>query len=198
MAHKDKREMLLDAAVDLFYQKGYADTSIRDIGAKSGVNPSIIYHYFKNKEQLLFEIVRNTSDDICKMLLQIEKEVLGPVECLREMLNQNMVFFLNRKKEVKIVAYDRYYLSGKRREIERKMQREIYDIYMNKLQMISEKGLLNNVDIRVMNFCISSIVIGFRNWFREDGPLSADEVIKNIINFVLNAIFKDLEQEYDH
>jgi len=188
--------MLLHTAIDLFFQKGYSDTSIRDIGAKAGITTSIIYHYFKNKEELLFEIIRNASQDIINNLRAIEKRIPDPVECLREMLISNTILFtIKRKKEFKIIASERYYLKGKRREIIRKMQREIWDIYFRKLQVIAEEGMLNDMDLRVMNFCISSVLIQFLNWYREEGSLLAEEVIQNIIKFVFNAILKE-KQNY--
>jgi AcrR family transcriptional regulator len=193
---QNKQEMLLRTAIDLFFQKGYSDTSIRDIGAKVGISTSIIYHYFKNKEELLFEIIHNASQDIIDNLHAIEKRIPDPVECLREMLISNTVLFtIKRKKEFKIIATERYYLKGKRKEITRKMQREIWDIYFKKLQVIAEKGVLNDMDLRVVSFCISSVIIQFLNWYREEGSLSAEEVIQDIIKFVFNAILKE-KQNY--
>jgi hypothetical protein len=71
------------------------------------------------------------------------------------------------------------------------MQREIWDIHFRKLQLMAEKGVVNGMDLRVMNFCISSIVIQFHNWYREEGSLLAEEVIQDIIKFVFNAILKE-------
>jgi len=196
LSSQNKQEVLLRTAIDLFFQKGYSDTSIRDIGAKAGISTSIIYHYFKNKEELLFEIIHNASQDIIENLHAIERKIPDPVECLREMLISNTILFtIKRKKEFKIIASERYYLKGKRKEITRKIQREIWDIYFKKLQVIAEKGVLNDMDLRVMNFCISSVVIQFLNWYREAGPMLAEEVIRDIIKFVFNAILKE-KQNY--
>jgi len=188
---QNTRETLVRCAIALFFQKGYADTSIRDIGTRARISTSVIYHYFKNKEELLFEIIRNASQDIIDILHQTETKVSDPVERLREMLISNMtVFGAKRKKEFIIVASERHYLNGKRREIIRKMQRDIWDIYFKTLKLIDEKGLLNNMDLRVMNFCISSALIQFHNWYRQDGPLSIEEVIDNIVKFLFNAALK--------
>lgn len=43
-----------DAAISLFYAKGFHGTSIRDIARKAGVNPALISYYFGGK-QALFE-----------------------------------------------------------------------------------------------------------------------------------------------
>ncbi|WP_246209572.1 TetR/AcrR family transcriptional regulator [Pikeienuella piscinae] len=48
-----RREQLLDAALALFLEKGFAATTIRDICARSGVNQASIYDYVANKQDIL-------------------------------------------------------------------------------------------------------------------------------------------------
>ena len=47
---------LLDAAISLFYEKGYAHTTLQDIADRMGFTKAAIYYYAKNKEELLVEI----------------------------------------------------------------------------------------------------------------------------------------------
>ncbi|MBM7335195.1 MAG: TetR/AcrR family transcriptional regulator [Alcanivorax sp.] len=46
-------EQICDAALDLFLEKGFASTTIRDICARSGVNQASIYDYIANKNDIL-------------------------------------------------------------------------------------------------------------------------------------------------
>lgn len=191
MGKKNTREILLRTATNLFYQKGYSDTSIREIGAKSGVSNSIIYHYFKNKEQLLFEIIQTASQDLIQTLLEIEERVSDPVECLREMLTAHTVIFsIKRMKEAKMMVVDLYWLRGKRREIVWKWAREVYDIYMKKLEEIAESGLLKDIDLTVLNFSLFGVINGFYRWYKEGGRLSREDVAQNIVKFVFHGILK--------
>ncbi|MCK7545143.1 TetR/AcrR family transcriptional regulator [Marinobacter bryozoorum] len=48
-----RREQICDAALELFLQKGFASTTIRDICARSGVNQASIYDYISNKNDIL-------------------------------------------------------------------------------------------------------------------------------------------------
>src|SRR5438105_1311581 len=49
---EERREQILDAALRIFSEKGFAGASIRDISREVGVTEGLIYHYFENKEQL--------------------------------------------------------------------------------------------------------------------------------------------------
>ena len=46
----------MDAAVELFYQRGYQATGVQDIVDRAGYTKGALYHYFKSKEDLLLEI----------------------------------------------------------------------------------------------------------------------------------------------
>lgn len=48
-----RREQICDAALELFLDKGFAATTIRDICALSGVNQASIYDYIANKNDIL-------------------------------------------------------------------------------------------------------------------------------------------------
>ncbi|MCW8194102.1 TetR/AcrR family transcriptional regulator [Proteobacteria bacterium 005FR1] len=50
---EQRREQICDAALELFLEKGFASTTIRDICARSGVNQASIYDYVANKHDIL-------------------------------------------------------------------------------------------------------------------------------------------------
>ncbi len=51
------RQAILDAALDLFAQKGYFGTSLRDVASAVGVRESALYNYFKSKEALFEALI---------------------------------------------------------------------------------------------------------------------------------------------
>jgi AcrR family transcriptional regulator len=189
LANKSTREALIEAAIKLFYQKGYFDTSIREIGAKAGISNSIIYHYFKNKEELLFEIIDHATKELIGALLKIDKEVADPVECLREMLvEHSAIFCLKRRKETKIVDSDSFFLHGKWKEATLAHQREIYELYKRKLEQIADRGILKDVDATVAAFSILGMINSSFRWFKESGRLSREEAAQNISKLVFEGI----------
>jgi AcrR family transcriptional regulator len=56
--NQDPRERLLDAAENLFCQRGYEGTSIRDITTEAGCNIAAVNYHFSGKEQLYQEMFR--------------------------------------------------------------------------------------------------------------------------------------------
>lgn len=53
----DKKEHIINAAIDLFAEKGFEGTSIRDLASKADVNVAMINYYFGSKEKLFEALV---------------------------------------------------------------------------------------------------------------------------------------------
>ena len=58
---KDKREQIIDTAMQLFAERGFEGTSIRDIAEKASVNVAMVNYYFGTKEKLFEKIVEYKS-----------------------------------------------------------------------------------------------------------------------------------------
>jgi AcrR family transcriptional regulator len=51
-------DLILDAAEALFAAQGFDATTIKQIGARAGANPALIYYYFQSKDALYREVLR--------------------------------------------------------------------------------------------------------------------------------------------
>lgn len=54
---EDRREQIIDAAMRVFAQKGFARATNKDIAKEAGITAGLIYHYFASKEDLLTTVV---------------------------------------------------------------------------------------------------------------------------------------------
>jgi TetR/AcrR family transcriptional regulator, cholesterol catabolism regulator len=188
---RNTREKLLQAAVDLFFEKGYASTSIREIGTKAGITNSLIYHYFTNKEEMLFEIVNRSVGDLIDTLNEITRGLSDPLECLRQMLiGQTALLSAKREKESKILFSEYHWLTGAKRKALRKSQRAVYDLYMAKCRELKQKGILNDIDLSVLTFSIFGVLFGFFRWYRDTGSLTKEDVAENIWKFLFYGMLK--------
>src|SRR3954470_14162302 len=52
------RDQILDAAEQLFAARGFARTTIKDIGSAAGLNSALLYYYFADKDELYHEVLR--------------------------------------------------------------------------------------------------------------------------------------------
>lgn len=59
--HEPGREKILEAALELFGERGYEATSIAAIGARAEITKSVLYHYFSSKSDLYGAILQAQS-----------------------------------------------------------------------------------------------------------------------------------------
>lgn len=70
MDGKDTRARIVDAAMELFWLKGYNSTSIADILSRSQVNSGSLYYFFPGKQDVLLAVLEAYRDGIGPMLLE--------------------------------------------------------------------------------------------------------------------------------
>lgn len=90
------REKLLETAIRIFAEKGYAGTSVREIAEKAGVSKPVLYYYFKSKEGLflaILDMAENLQKDLLAGVLKSTGSVLDRLLILYRRLyagiNQN-------------------------------------------------------------------------------------------------------------
>jgi AcrR family transcriptional regulator len=69
MAARDTRSKIIEAAMELFWAKGYGSTSIADILSRTQLNSGSLYHFFPGKQDVLIAVLEAYRDGIGEMLL---------------------------------------------------------------------------------------------------------------------------------
>ena len=86
MSENQKRQLIINAAREIISEKGLKESKISDISQKAGVADSIIYYYFKNKEDMLFccleELMNKCIDELAFQLQGIN----DPPSMIRKMV----------------------------------------------------------------------------------------------------------------
>ena len=67
---KDTRQRIVEAAMELFWLKGFGSTSIADILSRSQVNSGSLYYFFPGKQDVLIAVLEAYRDGIGPMLLE--------------------------------------------------------------------------------------------------------------------------------
>jgi len=88
------KEKIVDAAYELFGEKGYEKTSVAEIIDRAGASKGGFYHHFKSKEEILETISFNYVDQIRKHYDELLKDdKLSVVEKFMESFSNRMAMF---------------------------------------------------------------------------------------------------------
>ncbi|MDH5594353.1 MAG: TetR/AcrR family transcriptional regulator [Gammaproteobacteria bacterium] len=77
------RQHIVDVADNLFYQKGYNQTSFTDIAEASEIPRGNFYYYFKTKDEILLAVIEHRTGMMKSMLETWDKEYNTPLERLK-------------------------------------------------------------------------------------------------------------------
>ncbi len=122
----ERRQIILNAAAELFSVSGYDRTSIRDIAAKVGLLPGSVYHHFPSKEALYLAVLREgfvsqmarikaavakESDPWERLKLECEEHVHGIVDSspIHRITGHNLALSDNLALQAKIKPYRQAY-----------------------------------------------------------------------------------------
>ena len=100
------RTAVLDAALELFAQFGFAETSIRDISLKAGVSHPLIIHHFGSKEELYDSVKRRVVEGYAARFPAAAREIDKPIN-LRTELKRILTYVGENELALKLCARTR-------------------------------------------------------------------------------------------
>lgn len=92
VTRSDTRARLLAAALERFAKNGFADTTMRDLGADVGVKAPAIYSHFSSKEEILGLALVWSMDDFNDTVLPAGEDDLDAIERLRLILSRHITY----------------------------------------------------------------------------------------------------------
>lgn len=183
----NRRDELLETAVTLFSERGFQGTSIREIANQMEVSVSNLYHYFRNKEGLWMALLEYS---IKELPVRLEEAVLKgstPLESFKLLVYEHLHQSTLHQRESRMFLIENDNLSEEGRRTNRRIQMRILNIYVQQLERLKEAGLVETNNLKIMAFNILGVINWHLRWYRIDGSMSAGEVHKEIVDFILHG-----------
>lgn len=185
-----KKSWILDKAGVLFWEKGYHSTGMRDIARACECKPANIYNYFKGKEDILFEVIRDiTEQAVISIKFLEDDEETNPVEQLKLLIKSHFQVLMQMTRSNKLISDTGLKdLSTEHRKAIIEL-RDQYDSIMRKvIRRGIESGDFSVKDEKVIGYLISSIIVRSTIWFSPKGKYSVDEVGDMMFEFAYHGI----------
>jgi AcrR family transcriptional regulator len=184
-----RRRQIVDAAVELFIEKGFHKTTTRQIAGAAGFSIGSLYEYVKSKEDILYlvcdAIHEEMAHHVTEALARADEGVKGLAEAIRE-------YFLvcHRMNDHILLIYQETQSlpsQWRKRVLENEVQ--ITGLFVNVLANLSASGDLPSMDEKHIELAAHNItVLGhmwtFRRWF-----LARHYSIEDYINIQTRLIF---------
>ena len=192
-----KLQAILDAALDVFAEKGFADARLDDVAARAGVAKGTIYLYFASKEALFEALIHS---GIAAPLETIEEKVLAldlPAEATLRMLFaflRQEVLGTRRKEIVRLILSE----AGRFPEIAAVYHREVVGRGMRLLRRIAERAVergefRSDELVRFPQLAIAPGVVAllWTNLFQHLDPLDIEGMFEAHLALLMRALRGD-------
>jgi AcrR family transcriptional regulator len=169
-----RRDEILHAALIAFRETGYHSTTLADIADRLGVRKTALYHYFPDKEAILYECHRQSLAELERLTVEA-RQLDTAVERLDFLIREH-VRVMTDTLEGSPLAFEVTSMAKER-------QKEIIegrDRYEQELRSTVAAGILSGefrqVDPKIATFAILGSINWIARWYRPDGALRADEL----------------------
>ncbi len=182
---KDRKTQITEAAQNMFREKGYSATSMRDLAARIGIEPASLYSHIRSKEEILHTICFRIAEEFFKSIkdvttstesadIKLEKAIVSHVEVIKNNADAFAVFYNDWRHLSEPVLSE--FISARR---------EYENIFRGIIQEGLEDGIFKPMDVKFTVLTLFSSLNWLYHWFKPSGKMNPKEIGGNLSNMIL-------------
>jgi len=173
----DRREQILQTAQKLFAEKGFRGTSLNDVAKQLGFRQQAVYHYFRSKEEILYELIDRAGQAIATSAQLTMDTDTPPADKLAEIVRNHVRQLLNNIDIFRIQFSELFKLRGDRAD---GLRRDMF-AYVRDVADVIEAGQRAGTFVKVPPTTQALLILGMCNgitdWYGADQtPRSIDDI----------------------
>ncbi|MBO0897730.1 MULTISPECIES: TetR/AcrR family transcriptional regulator [Arthrobacter] len=183
------KEQLARVSVDLFATQGYAKTSVQQIVDAAGVTKGALYHYFDSKDDLLFDIYDRILTLQHRNLEEITARNLPVEETVRMACEDVLITSIEWIREGAVFFRSQHMLSTDRLEEVKRRRRSYSEVFGALIVRGQAEGVFRSdipTAVLVANFFANPHYLSY--WYQPDGPLTKQQVAKQLTDLYLAGL----------
>lgn len=142
--------MLTRAARIEFAQNGYSRTTVESITTRAGVAKGTYYLYFKQKEDIIYDIIEETADNISSILKEEYERFLNnsqPFEqIIYDVIERSVAEYMSLKDIIMTNTYIDFEISPRLSKFKDLNQKKVLDYAVKILDLAMERGLVRTIN----------------------------------------------------
>jgi AcrR family transcriptional regulator len=181
-----QRAAILDAAARLFAEKGFRGASMAQLARACGVSKALLYHYYRDKEQLLFDTAASHVQRLLDCAGEVRALHLPPQAHLRALIASFMREYRHSQARHMVLVQDVKFLGLARRARILAAEREVVALFARAIAALQPRARR-----RPLRTPLAMTLFGMMNWtftwLRPDGPLTYDDMAHIVAELFLHG-----------
>ncbi len=183
-----RRDDILQAAAQIFRQKGYNAASMQDIADAVGLQKPSLYHHVNSKQEILLALLDHALD----LLIADMNNVLASTEPADKKLKAAMRAYIRRltaEADLAAVLLLEYRSLEPKLRVKHIQRRDrVESAWRNIIIEGAEAGLFRPVDPAVAGFALLGVQNWMITWFKSNGRLTADQLADASFDLFLRGL----------
>jgi AcrR family transcriptional regulator len=189
----DRRLAIAQIAAGLFDERGYHDTSMEDIAESVGLRKPTLYHYFKSKDEILFEIHNEMIDLILSRQERRLAEGGGThADGLRSLMHDIIELMETHPGHLRIFFEHHRELPDEYKVTIRGKRNRYRDLISEEIERGVAAGEFREVDIELTTLAVLGLSNWTYQWLHPGGKHDARAVTDYFCDLLLRGIAADL------
>jgi AcrR family transcriptional regulator len=184
-----RRDEILDIAVAAFRRKGFAGTSMQDIGRALERTKGSLYYYFPDKEEILFDCHDRALDRILQMAREVRGASRDPAERLRGLIEGHVALMVHEFHGTAL-ALELSALGGRRLASVVRRRDKYERILRTVIGEGVRTGAFRPVDPKLSAFAILGSINWIARWYRPRGGAGAEAIGQSFADLHLRALLR--------
>ena len=182
-----QRATILDAAAGLFAARGFHHASMAEIARECGVSKALLYHYYRDKEHILYDIAAGHVEELLAIVAEVEAAAAAPRERLERLILRFMQAYEGGRRQHVVLIQDVKFLSPEQRARIHEQERRVVRAFALTIEAV-EPGLRG----LALDKAVAMVLFGMMNWtftwLRPEGTLSYEELARVVTRIFLHGI----------
>jgi AcrR family transcriptional regulator len=184
------REDILEAAAQVFRQKGFHGASMSDIAEAVNLQKASLYHHVASKQEILLAILDRALELLLERISAITVQAASPDQKLQRMMREYLQILVENQDLASVLLFEHRSLERKqharhvpnRDKFESLWKDVIAEGVKAKLFRCDDPALATRGLLGIMNWTLT--------WYRTDGPLTIEQVADRYSDLLLRGMLK--------
>ncbi len=185
--YDDKRKAILKTSAELFAEHGFDRTSMNQIAQGCGVSKALLYHYYANKDALLYDIIRDHLDELIQGVEAAQGGDSHPEKRLRDYVAALLDAYRDANAEHKIQINEMKRLSPDQQEELKAKERHLVRLFAEAISDAVPEIGKGSMLLKPVTMSLFGMVNWHYLWFRDGGPVSREDYADISTTILLNG-----------
>ncbi len=189
MKKNTRKIQIRQVAQNLFRERGYMATSMRDLAGAVGVEPASLYNHFKSKAAILQTICFDLADQFFEAVDGLDK-ALPPDVQLAKAIEAHIWVIAKNLDASGVFLHEWRFLDEPHLTHFKKMRYEYETRFERILHEGVQQGIFKEIDMKFYMLTLFSSMNWIYDWYKPDGKLSVNDISQQLTDLLLNGIKK--------